>query len=150
MTSIHDSFNNVQANLEYNLSDIVVELKRTRDGAYTDSLVKIENVGRQLRDGTLMKFGESIDTHSPLVRIATYHNALLVAEGMQANGQKTIILNPKYSLPDQILAAANCLNCNLKASALGEEWGRGVFASPAEAVSALSVSAKKSLMLSPL
>jgi len=101
---VHHSFSNISADQTYRLDDVISELKRVR-GCYFDAVKRDFELASNCLDQNQLI--ESYISFQSTGNFLEYQNAYVVAQKMKEKGQETIVLNPKRSLTDQVLALAD-------------------------------------------
>lgn len=102
MEQIHPSFRFACAEQQLRCDDILAELEKRRAELFRSLRQDFEQVSRALENGAC---AEHLATATPQI-VANCHNAILVVQKLQKNGQETITLNLGKDLIDQLLASA--------------------------------------------
>lgn len=111
--NLHSTFSNLSANQEFALDDVIQELKRLR-GCHMDALKSSVKIFESaIESNTVLPTRTGLE-FNPKGEIWGYHNAVLVAESMKEHGVKTLTLNPKHSLVDQMFSLTSSGVCDKK------------------------------------
>jgi hypothetical protein len=127
--NINSEFSNISGNQEFALDDVIQELKRLR-GSHMNALKdSFEMFASAIESNAVIPTRTGLEFNTKDA-IYGYHNALVVAESMKAHGVKTLELNSKHSLVDQIISRTASGVCD-------EKIVSGLYVAKSNAVQAL-------------